>query len=89
MREAYLEVTFRHGRPIAAYYYLPRGANHRSARSRRVEPGLVIDFGADGQAIGIEITTPTKVSLAALNAVLRELGHAPASSADLAPVIAA
>lgn len=89
MKEPYLEVTFRHGRPIAAYYYLPRGANQRSARSRRVEPGLVIDFGADGQAIGIEITAPTKVSLAAVNAVLRELGHAPASPADLAPVIAA
>ena len=89
MKEPYLEVTFRHGRPIAAYYYLPRGATQRSARSRRVEPGLVVDFAADGQAIGIEITTPTKVSLAALNAVLRELGHAPASVADLAPVIAA
>ena len=59
MKEPYLEVTFRHGRPIAAYYYLPRGADQRSARSRRVEPGLVIDFAADGQAIGIEITTPT------------------------------
>jgi hypothetical protein len=89
MKEPYLEVTFRHGRPMAAYYYLPGAANQRSARSRRVEPGLVIDFGADGQAIGIEITTPSMVSLAALNAVLRELGHAPASQADLAPVIAA
>ena len=89
MKEPYLEVTFRHGQPIAAYYYLPRGANQRSARSRRVEPGLVIDFAENGQAIGIEITTPSKISLVAVNAVLRELGHAPASSADLAPVIAA
>jgi hypothetical protein len=89
MKEPYLEVTFRHGRPIAAYYYLPRGENQHSSRSRRVEPGLVIDFGTDGQAIGIEITTPSKVSLSALNDVLRELGHTPASQADLAPVIAA
>jgi uncharacterized protein YuzE len=89
MKEPYLEVTFRHGRPIAAYYYLPREANQRSARSRRVEPGLVIDYASDGKAIGIEITTPTKISLEGLNAVLRELGHAPASQADLAPVIAA
>jgi hypothetical protein len=88
MKEPYLEVTFRHGRPIAAYYYLPREANQKSARTRRVEPGLVIDFTSDGQAIGIEITTPTKVSLAALNAVLRELGQAPASQADLAPLAA-
>jgi len=89
MKEPYLEVTFRHGRPIAAYYYLPRTANQKSVRTRRVEPGLVIDFTADGQAIGIEITTPPKISLAALNAVLKELGHAPASQADLAPVLAA
>jgi len=89
MKDPYLEVTFRHGRPIAAYYYPPRDANEKSARTRRVEPGLVIDFTAEGQAIGIEITAPGKVSLAALNAVLKELGHAPASEADLAPVLAA
>lgn len=89
MREPYLEVTFRHGRPIAAYYYLPRRAGQRSARTRRVEPGLVVDFADDGAAIGIEITAPSKMSLSALNAVLRELGHAPASEADLAPVLAA
>jgi hypothetical protein len=89
MRENYLEVTFRHGRPIAAYYYLPREGNQKSARTRRVEPGLIIDFTAEGQPIGIEITAPAKVSLSALNAVLLELGHAPASEADLAPVLAA
>ena len=89
MKERYLEVTFRHGRPIAAYYYLPREANQKSARTRRVEPGLIIDFTADGQAIGIEITAPAKVSLAALNQVLTELGEAPAEEADLAPVLAA
>jgi hypothetical protein len=89
MREPYLEVTFRHGRAIAAYYYLPREANQKSARTRRTEPGLIIDFTADGQAIGIEITAPTKVSLAALNEVLSELGQAPASEADLAPMLAA
>jgi hypothetical protein len=88
MKLPYLQVTFRHGRPVAAYYYLPRAANQRCVRSRRVEPGLVIDFGADDQAIGIEITAPSLVSLQALNAVLRELGQAPASEADLAPMIA-
>lgn len=89
MKQPYLEVTFRQGRPIAAYYYLPRRSDQKSVRTRRVEPGLVIDFAADGQAIGIEITTPAKVSLAALNAVLNELGHPLASEADLAPVLAA
>jgi len=49
----------------------------------------VIDFTAEGQAIGIEITAPARMSLAALNAVLKDLGHPPASRADLAPVLAA
>jgi hypothetical protein len=89
MKEPYLEVTFRHGRPLAAYYYLPREANQKSARMRRVEPGLVIDFTAEGQAIGIEITAPAKISLAALNMVLKELGQPPANDADLAPLLAA
>jgi hypothetical protein len=89
MKDPYLEVTFRHGRAIAAYYYLPRDADQKSARTRKAEPGLVIDFAPDGRPIGIEITAPGKISLAALNAVLKELGQAPASEADLAPVLAA
>jgi uncharacterized protein YuzE len=89
MKEPYLEVTFRHGRPMAAYYYLPRETGQKSVRTRRVEPGLIIDFTADGQAIGIEITAPARVSVTALNAVLTELGYAPVSQADLAPLLAA
>lgn len=89
MKDSYLEVTYRHGQPIAAYYYLPREGGEKSARTRRVEPGLIIDFTTDGRAIGIEITAPGKVSLAALNAVLQELGHRLATEADLAPVLAA
>ena len=89
MKQRYLEVTFRHGRPIAAYYYLPRRADQKSVRTQRVEPGMVIDFAADGQAIGIEITAPDMLSLPDLNAVLEQLGHAPATEADLSPVLAA
>ncbi|MGE0594659.1 MAG: hypothetical protein AB7G23_08955 [Vicinamibacterales bacterium] len=89
MKNTYLEVTFRHGTPIAGYHYLPREAGQKAARTRRVEPGLNIDLTTEGQAIGIETTAPSKVSLEALNAVLQELGHPPASAADLAPVLAA
>jgi len=89
MREPYLEVTFRRGRVLAAYYYLPRKARQKSHHTRRVEPGLIIDFARGGQPIGIEITAPTKFSLAALNRVLRELGFAPATRNDLSPVLAA
>ena len=89
MKQPYLEVTFRNGRPLAAYYYLPRKPGQKSVRSRRVEPGLVIDFASGGQPIGIEITTPAKFSLDGLNRVLRDLGFAAATRDELAPVMAA
>lgn len=89
MKEAYLEVTYRHGRPLAAYFYLPRNGRQKSVRTRRVEPGLVIDLSAKGEPLGIEITAPAQLTVAALNRVLRELGCAPVRRADLAPLRAA
>ena len=89
MKHAYLEVTYRKGRALAAYYYLPRRPGQKSVRTRRVEPGLVIDLARGGQPIGIEITAPSKLSLADLNGLLRELGFAPVAQEDLAPLLAA
>lgn len=89
MKSSYLEVTFRHGRPLAAYLYLPRRASDKSHRSERVEPGLVIDFNRSGKPIGIEITAPAKLSALVLNRVLRRLGLPAVTRADLAPLRAA
>ncbi len=89
MRELYLEVTFRHGRAMAAYLYLPRQADEKSASTRRVEPGMVIDFGPRGNPIGIEITAPSRISLADINGLLEDLELPPVAKADLAPLLAA
>lgn len=89
MNDAYLEVTFRHGRPLAAYLYLPRRPGQKSHRASRVEPGLVIDFSQSGKPIGIEITAPGKVSVTALNRVLRQLGMPTVTRDDLSPLRAA
>ncbi len=89
MKRAYLEVTFRRGRPFAAYLYLPRHGNEKSYRTVRAESGLMIDFDCEGTPIGIEITAPTKVSLASLNSTLRSLGLPLVKKADLAPLLAA
>ena len=86
MNQAYLEVTFRYGRAIAAYFYLPRRAGQKSYRSVRYEPGLIVDFSRAGRPIGIEITAPEAISLAAMNRVLRELGLAAVKRTDLAHV---
>ncbi|MCI0562603.1 MAG: DUF2283 domain-containing protein [Nitrososphaera sp.] len=89
MKEPYLEVTFRHGRPIAAYWYLPRGIGEKSYRTLKAEPGMVIDFSKSGHPIGIEITAPTKVTVAHLNAVLDKLGLPPVKDSELTPLQAA
>lgn len=89
MKGSYLEVTFRRGRPLAAYLYLPRQPADKSYRTEKADPGLVIDYNRGGRPIGIEITAPSKLSAAALNRILRRLGLPTVTRADLAPLRAA
>lgn len=89
MQNSYLEVTFRHGRPLAAYLYLPQRPTDKSYRTTRAAPGLLIDFNRSGKPIGIEITAPTKLSVTALTRVLRRLRLPTVTRADLAPLRAA
>jgi hypothetical protein len=89
MREPYLEITFRRGLPLAAYYYLPREPGQKSSRTRRIEPGLVVDFDESDHPIGIEITAPTKLTLREFNEVLSQLGQSPINERDFAPLKAA
>jgi hypothetical protein len=92
MRNRYLEVTYRKGRPLAAYLYLERAAGVRSARTERMEPvsaGMLVDFDETGEPIGVEITAPHAVTLDALNRVLSQLGQVALEPADLAPLLVA
>lgn len=89
MNEPYLEITFRHGRPLAAYLYLPRDEHEKSVRTEQAAPGLLIDFTAGGRPIGLEITAPGRVSAATINRVLIDLGLSPLPDDDLAPLQAA
>ncbi len=89
MKEPYLEVTFRRGRAIAAYYYLPRRRGQKSSRTLKAGPGMVLDVSRDGQPIGIEIIAPGKVSVVAINRVLKRFGFEPLTRAELAPLRAA
>jgi hypothetical protein len=86
MRQRYLEVTFRRGKPIAAYLYLPRGERAKAARTTDEGKGLKVDFDAAGSPMGIEITSPASVSAADLNAVLTRLGQPELPSDEWAPL---
>lgn len=88
MKHSYLEVTYDKGRPLAAYYYLPRQDGDRSARTEQAENGLLVDYSSDGRAIGIEITSPSRLDLTTLNEVLTRLGQDAVVAEDVAPLIA-
>ena len=88
MRQRYLEVTFRNGKPLAAYLYLPREGRGTVASTRDAGNGLKVDFDAAGLPIGVEITAPSIVSVASLNAVLERFGAGTIAENELAPLAA-
>jgi uncharacterized protein YuzE len=86
MSQPYLEVTYRKGRPLAAYLYLPRQSGDTAAHSEPIDDVLVVDRAADGRPIGVEILDPKAVTLDRLNEVLRGLHLAEVEQAELAPL---
>lgn len=89
MKDPYLEVTFRHGQPLAAYLYLPRQQGEKSYKTTKADQGLIIDFGESGNPIGIEITAPSKVTADNINHVLEQLGLSRINNEELVPLRAA
>jgi hypothetical protein len=88
MANRFLEVTFRTGKPLAAYLSLDRRPEDASTASKPLGEGFVADFAADGRLIGIEITAPSRFSLERLNALLAQFGQPPLSADDAAPLAA-
>jgi hypothetical protein len=72
--------------PLAAYLHSPHAMGAKVARSAARERGLVVDFAADGQPLGVEITAPTLVDLETLNGLLHELHVHEIEVGDLAPL---
>lgn len=86
MSQLYLEVTYRKGRPLAAYLYLPRQPGDTVAHREPIDDVLVLDRAADGRPIGVEILDPKAVTAKRLNEVLRGLHLAEVEQAELAPL---
>jgi hypothetical protein len=89
MNSRFLEITYRRGKAIAGYLYLPRTTDDRSVRTTRLAAGLVIDFAEDGRAIGIEITSPSATTLADLNSALAHINQPELLPDEAAPLIRA
>jgi uncharacterized protein YuzE len=89
MKDRFLEITYRKGRPFAAYLYLTRNPGDKASRTERKDGGLLIDYTEDGRPIGVEITAPTKITLAALNRALAFAQQEPVTPDDFAPLLSA
>ena len=89
MKHRYLEVTYRKGKPVAAYLYLPREVGATSAKTEDAGHGLRVDYDQNGNPIGVELTAPSLVTAERLNELMQRLGQAPMQSQEWAPLQAA
>jgi hypothetical protein len=90
MTERSLQVTYRKGRPFAAYLHLSHATGEKSVRTVATPDGLlVVDYNAAGLPVGVEITAPQAVSLERVNALLGALGQPPLADHEFKPVLAA
>lgn len=90
MTERSLQVTYRKGRPFAAYLHLLHAVGEKSARTVASPDGLlIVDYAASGQPLGVEITAPQAVPLGRLNELLGKLGESPLAEKDYQPALAA
>jgi uncharacterized protein YuzE len=84
-----IQITYRKGKPFAAYIYLPRAPGAKSVRTEQITPELLIDYAVDGSPLGIEIVSPGYVTEEEILTAFDRLGIKRPSSAELAPLRAA
>ena len=84
-----LQVTYRRGKPFAAYIYLGHAPGTKSTRTEQIGPELVIDYAADGSPLGIEVISPGYVAEEEIRAAFSRLGLEPPVADELAPLRAA
>ena len=88
MKHRYLEITFRKGKALAAYLYLPRPPGIRAVRTLDAGHGIHVDVDEHDAPIGLEITAPGAVTFAQINAVLAKHGIPELAADELAPLAA-
>ena len=89
MKSFSLQITYRKGKPFAAYIYLASTPGQKSVRTESVTQDLLIDYAEDGTPIGIEIVSPRYVSIDEIQSIFDRLGFDKPDSAELEPIKAA
>jgi uncharacterized protein YuzE len=88
MNDRYLEITYRKGKVVAAYLYLPRQPREKVKKTTQAAEGILVDYGKGGRPIGIEITAPRQISRQDINQVIAKLNLPPFADEELAPLLA-
>lgn len=88
LKHPFLEVTYRKGKPFAGYLYLSETPPHEPCRTEEVRPGVLVDIGSDGEALGIEFLSPGSVTPEDLRAIERHLHGVAVPTEDLDPIMA-
>jgi hypothetical protein len=89
MKAPLLEVTFRRGRPMAAYLRLVRTGHGTVKETKEVFPSLFVDLSETGKPLGVEILAFDARTLDRVNEVLGSLGYPVLSADELDPIRAA
>ncbi len=89
MKTVSLQITYRKGKPFAAYIYLSRQNGQKSVRTEVISEDLLIDYAQDETPLGIEIVSPEMVSIDEIQAVFDRLGLGRPSLIELEPLKAA
>ena len=89
MQDRYLEITFRKGKPFAAYIYLSRQTGSIVSTTKKYSEGIIADFDNKNNVIGLEITSPLQIKISKINDILNQLHVSPISERELAPLKAA
>lgn len=89
MSRIFLEVSFRRGKPFAAYLRLPRQPGATVARTVEAEPGILADLDASGAVLAVEIVYPSAESGAVVQRVLAALHGPVVPESEFEPLLAA
>jgi len=84
-----LQITYRKGKPFAAYITLDRRPGEKTAHSEEMAPEIVVDFASDGRPLGVEIVSPDATPLEEILSVFDRLGVGRPDPGELSPLVAA
>ncbi|MCY3682119.1 MAG: DUF2283 domain-containing protein [Gemmatimonadetes bacterium] len=89
MKTVSLQITYRKGKPFAAYIYLSHRCGQKSVRTEAITEDLLIDYAQDGTPLGIEIVSPGIVSIDEIQGIFDRLGLGRVEPVELEPLNAA